>query len=252
MSRLAMETAQEQVVAIAPQSMGRTKVARAGSRHGRESWRPARRAGRCARSGRGPECAGGGGGHVLVRTWRGFRGWCDQGATSAPLKVRFGYDAQSQSRPHVSELDGSGPLYAQPTRALIPSWPAASGGARLPPRVLARARIDLRATVLAAYEQLHAEGIHHQAGSAAMSLRSRPRARNARHRGRRPAAWLRATPAVPARCTGPHHSWAPVPRPALQPAVRSAAHQSGPDYAWRRALAHAAAHAEMDCPIRRA
>ncbi|HOV57420.1 MAG TPA: PLP-dependent aminotransferase family protein [Rhodanobacteraceae bacterium] len=150
------------------------------------------------------------------------------------------------------ELDGSGPLYAQLTRALKGAILAGrvGAGARLPAtRVLAR-ELDLsRNTVLAAYEQLHAEGfLIGKVGSgsyvAAIETtraerappRQTPSGPAARYARRAREVYDHIIPGRQYRGLRYNLQYG---LPLTNPALTSA---------WRRALAHAAAHAEMDYP----
>lgn len=150
------------------------------------------------------------------------------------------------------ELDGSGPLYSQLTRALKGAILAGrvGAGARLPAtRVLAR-ELDLsRNTVLAAYEQLHAEGfLVGKVGSgsyvAAIETTRAERA-TPRHAPNGPVGRYakRAREVfdrvIPGRQYKHLRYNLQYGLPLTNPALTSA---------WRRALAHAAAHAEMDYP----
>ncbi len=150
------------------------------------------------------------------------------------------------------EFDGQGPLYAQLTRALKGAILAGrvAAGARLPAtRVLARELELSRNTVLAAYEQLHAEGfLHGRVGSGsyvtatgtAHAERATPRPAPAG-----PAArYARRARAVSDRIIpGRQHKGLrynlQYGLPLTNPALISA---------WRRELAQAAAHAELDYP----
>src|SRR5690606_9118615 len=74
--------------------------------------------------------------------------------------IRFEWGQSRAERPMYLELDGEGPLHAQLTRALKAMMLSGLGdGTRLPPtRLLAQELGMSRNTVLAAYEQLRAEG----------------------------------------------------------------------------------------------
>ncbi|UXI67468.1 PLP-dependent aminotransferase family protein [Tahibacter amnicola] len=150
------------------------------------------------------------------------------------------------------ELDGNGPLYAQLTRALKAAILAGrvAAGSRLPAtRVLAREMELSRNTVLAAYEQLHAEGFllgKVGSGSYVASIEAA--------RATRPVA--RVAPATPVaryakRAREVFDRIIPGRQykglrfnlqyglPLTNPALTSA---------WRRSLAQASAHAELDYP----
>jgi GntR family transcriptional regulator/MocR family aminotransferase len=150
------------------------------------------------------------------------------------------------------ELDGNGPLYAQLTRALKAAilGGRVSAGARLPAtRVLARELELSRNTVLAAYEQLHAEGfLHGKVGSGSFVATIEPSraARTPQHLApSTPAARYakRAREVYDLVIPGRQHKGLRYDLqyglPLINPALTSA---------WRRELAHAAAHAEMDYP----
>lgn len=150
------------------------------------------------------------------------------------------------------ELDGNGPLYGQLTRALKGAvlGGRVGAGARLPAtRVLAR-ELDLsRNTVLAAYEQLHAEGfLVGKIGSGSFVAEiAPPRAERAiaRSVASGPVARYakRAREIYDRIIPGRQHKGLrynlQYGMPLTNPVLASA---------WRRALAHAAAHAEMDYP----
>lgn len=150
------------------------------------------------------------------------------------------------------ELDGNGPLYVQLTRALKSAvlGGRVGAGARLPAtRVLAR-ELDLsRNTVLAAYEQLHAEGfLVGKVGSGSYVVEIAPQRAEravARTVANGPVArYARRARAIYDRIIpGRQHKGLrynlQYGMPLINPSLASA---------WRRALAHAAAHAEMDYP----
>ncbi|MDC8014893.1 PLP-dependent aminotransferase family protein [Tahibacter soli] len=149
------------------------------------------------------------------------------------------------------ELDGNGALYAQLTRALKAAilGGRVAAGARLPAtRVLSR-ELDLsRNTVLAAYEQLHAEGFlvgkvgsgsyvaAIEAPRAPPIARVAPTAPVARYAKRAKEVFDRIIPGRQYKGLRYNLQYgAPLTNPALTSA-------------WRRALAQASAHAEMDYP----
>jgi GntR family transcriptional regulator/MocR family aminotransferase len=151
------------------------------------------------------------------------------------------------------ELDGEGPRYAQLLRALKSSVLAGryAAGAKLPAtRVLASDLGLSRNTVLAAYEQLRAEGfIEGRVGSgcyvaqiaAPVAIRSRPTralpASALSRRGRRGLALYDR--AIPGRQHKGLRYNLQYGLPLTNPALTSA---------WRRELNLAAAHAELDYP----
>jgi len=150
------------------------------------------------------------------------------------------------------ELDGNGALYAQLTRALKAAILAGrvAAGARLPAtRVLSREMDLSRNTVLAAYEQLHAEGFlvgKVGSGSYVAEIES----------ARRPRAAPRVVP------TSPVARYAKRARDVFDDVIPGRQYKglrynlqyglplTNPTLtsAWRRALAQASAHAELDYP----
>ncbi len=158
------------------------------------------------------------------------------------------------------ELDGQGPRYAQLTKALkqaILSGRCAPDS-RLPPtRVLARELAVSRNTVLAAYEQLAAEGfIEGRVGSgcyvaafsstrvvaaAPPALRGSPPPKPARARLARQGERMRALydQHIPGRQHRGLRYNLQYGMPMTNPQLASA---------WRRELSHAAAHAQTDYP----
>jgi GntR family transcriptional regulator/MocR family aminotransferase len=150
------------------------------------------------------------------------------------------------------ELDGNGALYAQLTRALKAAILAGrvAAGARLPAtRVLSREMDLSRNTVLAAYEQLHAEGfLVGKVGSgsyvaeieAARQPRTAPRvvptSPVARYAKRAREVF---DDIIPGRQYKGLRYNLQYGLPLTNPTLTSA---------WRRALAQASAHAELDYP----
>ncbi|MEO8670987.1 MAG: PLP-dependent aminotransferase family protein [Tahibacter sp.] len=150
------------------------------------------------------------------------------------------------------ELDDNGPLYAQLTRALKAAILAGrvAAGARLPAtRVLARELELSRNTVLAAYEQLHAEGfLLGKVGSgsyvaaieakrsATPVLRQTPVGPTARYAKRAREVFDLVIPGRQYKGLRYNLQYG---LPLTNPALTSA---------WRRSLTQAAAHAEMDYP----
>jgi GntR family transcriptional regulator/MocR family aminotransferase len=150
------------------------------------------------------------------------------------------------------ELDGNGALYAQLTRALKAAILAGrvAAGARLPAtRVLSREMDLSRNTVLAAYEQLHAEGFlvgKVGSGSYVAEIES----------ARRPRTAPRVVP------TSPVARYAKRAREVFDDVIPGRQYKglrynlqyglplTNPTLtsAWRRALAQASAHAELDYP----
>ena len=149
------------------------------------------------------------------------------------------------------ELDGSGrSTPSRRARAQGDPGPDRVGGARIC-RSHARAGanwIFARNTVLAATNSC-AEVVIGKVVRRTRQLRSRPRARNARHCFSASGQAARLRPPCP-RVHGTTSFRASVPRLPLQPAVTVCRSPIRPDsHAWRRALA-ARRHAEVDYPIR--
>ncbi|TWI02661.1 GntR family transcriptional regulator/MocR family aminotransferase [Luteimonas cucumeris] len=144
------------------------------------------------------------------------------------------------------ELDGSGPLHSQLTRALKATLLTGNVhvGARLPPtRLLARELGVSRNTVLAAYEQLRAEGfLDGRVGSGSYVT---PPARTAQQGTARPA-WVEPQSAYARRLRAIHN---PHVIPGMNADVVRYGFQYGEPLtnpalstAWARELSHAAAY----------
>ncbi|HEY5972191.1 MAG TPA: PLP-dependent aminotransferase family protein [Pseudoxanthomonas sp.] len=151
------------------------------------------------------------------------------------------------------QMDGRGPLHAQLTRALktVVFAGKAAQGARLPPtRLLARELGLSRNTVLAAYEQLRAEGfVDGRVGSgsyvSAPSPAPRPRVQ-AEHRIEPQSTYMRRARRA--------HDHANIPGKNI-PGVRFSLQYGVPlanpalTTAWARALSHAALYTPPNYPI---
>lgn len=147
------------------------------------------------------------------------------------------------------ELDGSGPLHGQLTRALKSIMLAGNVhvGARLPPtRLLARELGVSRNTVLAAYEQLRAEGfLDGRVGSGSYVT---PPTRTSRQPPVRPT-WVEPQSIYARRLRAIHNQRALAPGESSEPArygFQYGAPLTNPalSTAWARELSHAAAYTQ--------